>query len=156
MSIKAALLDLLNGSLFGHPIHVMLVHFPVALIPASWLLNVFAFMQQQPALMLGAFYILIFGTLLGFIAIIFGGIDYLKLSANHPAWNKASLHGLLNTTWMVCCSIIVAYQFKFYPDIPIFGFNYLLIFGLLIIGMIFSSFLGGELVFRFGLGAKKI
>lgn len=143
-----------NARLFGHPIHAMLVHFPSALFPMSWLFDVGAIYFNSSCLSCAAFYSVAAGIVLGFVAAIFGSIDYVNLPPSHAAWNKASLHALLNVTWLIIFSILFGLRLKTYPSIAFASPPELILSTIAVAGLIFSNYLGGELVFRHKLGMK--
>lgn len=147
--------QLKKARLFGHPIHAMMVHFPSALFPMSWLFDVGAMLFNSSCLSCAAFYSIAAGIVLGFVAAIFGSIDYVNLPSSHPAWNKASLHALLNITWLIIFSILFGLRLKSYPSIPFASLPELILSTIAVAGLIFSNFLGGDLVFRHKLGIKE-
>jgi uncharacterized membrane protein len=144
--------ELKQGKLFGHPIHSMLVHFPSALFPMSLIFDVLALFLHDASLASAAFYMLAAGSAGGFASIIFGAMDYYRLPASHVAWSKASLHGLLNIIWICLFTVVLGMRMKQYPFFQIASPAELIISTISVLGLIFSNFLGGDLVFKHKLG----
>lgn len=133
----------------GHPLHVMLIHFPVALWPAHAALHLFG--RQLPAGVPGVagFWGLVAGTGLGWLAAGCGAMDLLRLQREGDArrLTVGLWHALLNGTALGGFTAILAAELPHYPAIahtPAFiGAECGL---LLVLGA--GNFLGGELVWR--------
>ena len=63
----------------GHPLHMMLIHFPTALLPMDVLLSFFAYYNNDNSFLPAAFYCVVAGVLVGAAAIITGIIDVLLI-----------------------------------------------------------------------------
>lgn len=144
--------NLSKGRLFRHPIHAMLVHFPAALFPTSFLFDVLGYVLNENLWSIIAFYTLMLGLLSGILASLFGMIDYFRLPPVHHAWKKATSHAFLNIVWIFALGILWGIKAGNLPDIAIATGFQISIFGFCILGLIYSNFLGGELVFRHKLG----
>lgn len=133
----------------GHPVHVMLIHFPVALWPAHAALH--GFSAQLPADVAGiaGFWCLVAGTGLGWLAAGCGLLDLLAVQreGNSRRLTAGLWHAGLNGTVLTAYTGILALEYSHYPAIahgPIFlGLEILL---LLVLGV--GNFFGGELVWR--------
>ena len=147
--------EILDGRLFGHPIHMMLVHFPSALFPMSVVFDLASIYFEDNNLSLFSFYSAAAGITLGWFALIFGIIDLLKIESQPKAFSKALLHGGLNLTWLIIFSVFVGIDFKTYPQINFPNILEVVVKIWTVIGILFSNFLGGELVLRFNIGKKK-
>src|SRR6476661_754838 len=147
--------QLKNGRLFGHPVHSMLVHFPSGLFPVSLIFDILGVIFQNHCLACAAFYSIFAGIILGFIAVIFGAIDYIRLSPSDTAWNKASLHALLSITWLLIFAVVLGLKLKHFPLISIGTWTEIGLSFVSVIGLIFSNYLGGDLIFRHHIGIEK-
>jgi uncharacterized membrane protein len=147
--------NILNGRLFGHPIHMMLVHFPAALFPLSAVLSVTSYIYKDKILSLFNFYIICAGSLLGWLALIFGVIDLFKIQEMKEPFKTALIHGGLNTLLVSVFSVIAGVQFKYYPQIPVPSLVAVIIEAAAVSAMIYTNYLGGELVLRYGVGKKE-
>lgn len=144
--------EILRGKLFRHPIHVMLVHFPSALFPTSFLFDLLAWLTEDALFSMFAFYALMIGILGGILASVFGAIEYFRLPHVHMAWQKASLHALLNIIWLFFFILFAWFRARYYPNIAIPTIFQLIALGACVFGLFYSNYLGGELVFRHKLG----
>ena len=147
--------DLIKGRMFGHPVHAMLVHFPSALFPMTLVLQAIALFRHDTTFAAAGFYTLAGGLIGGIAALAFGVIDYFKIDTKNPAWKKASLHAICNLTWLtllaVECGIILKHQSQM-SHVAIADFVITLV---AVVGMLFSNFHGGELVFHHGIGVRR-
>ena len=147
--------NIMRGRLFGHPIHLMLVHFPAALFPVSAAFSITAYFYNNDMLSLFNFYIVCIGTTLGWIALIFGIIDLIKIQEMKSPFKVALIHGGLNTLWLSIFSVIAGIQYKYYPHIPVPSITVVLITLVVVASMIYSNYLGGELILKYGIGKKE-
>ena len=81
------------------------------------------------------------------LTMIYGAIDFLQIDSKHQAWKTAGLHALLNVCWFIVFSVLLFYRLK--HDV---GVVYVSISGLSVSGMIFSNYLGGELIVKHRIG----
>ena len=146
--------DILKGRLFGHPIHMMLVHFPAALFPISAALSFVSYFLNDKILSLFNFYIICIGTAIGWVALIFGVNDLVKINELKLPFKVALIHGGLDILWLSVFSTIAGVQFKYYPQIPTPSLIEVLIEIVVVSAMIYSNYLGGELVLKYGVGKK--
>lgn len=144
--------QLKKGRLGGHPIHSMLIHFPSALFPMVFVFDLLALLFRDQGLVYAAFYSLAFGILTSFAAAFFGVIDYARIPSKHVAWGKASLHGLLNIIWIMLFSILFGLRARSYPNIEFASVTGMVFCFVGVVGLIFSNYLGGELIFKHKLG----
>ncbi len=133
--------------LFGHPIHTMLLHFPVALWPAHWLLHIFA--SRLPAGAGGAvgFWILLAATALGWIAAFFGTCDLLAIARENDRKRLATglVHGAVNGGVLVGFSSLLVLEYPHFPSIA-HGAGFLAAEGVLLGALGAGNYFGGCLV----------
>lgn len=153
--LARALHEVLRGRLLGHPIHAMLVHFPSALFPTTLLFDIVSYIFEDALFALIAYYILGLGVISGVIAACFGAIDYVHLPPQHTAWKKASTHAVLNVIWLIVFATLFGINSMDYPHLPITSLTQLIIVTLSVGGLIFSNYLGGELVYRHHIGSVE-
>lgn len=151
----SVLSQLKHARVFGHPIHAMLVHFPSALFPMSLFFDIGAYFLQNTCLACASFYSLGAGILFGFAATLVGSIDYARLPATHAAWNKASLHALLSVTWLVLFAIVFGLKLKQNAILALPTIGQIVLSTVGVMGLIFSNFLGGDLIFRHKVGFEE-
>ena len=147
--------ELLQGRLLGHPIHPMLVHFPAALFPTSLLFDLLSLGLGTVSFVKMAFYTMAAGEVGAFLAAATGAIDCLtKLVPGTAASRVGTVHALLNV------GILLLYGFNLglrlgpaleVPRTPV-GPLFLSVAGVALLTT--SNFLGGRLVYHFGIGVR--
>ena len=135
--------------LFGHPLHVMLIHFPSALFPMDFVCSIIAYCTGINPFSNAAFYALIGGSVLGWLAVIAGTFDLLIVMKNKPASIKLALiHGGINLTVLIAFSVIAFIAFQKYPNLPTPNVSLIILKGVIIVFMIFGNLLGGNLILK--------
>src|SRR5215212_5989002 len=102
----------------GHPIHIMLIHFPTALLPMDLVLSFLFYQTGNASFGSAAFYCLLGGIGTGLLAIITGFIDLVMIKNNTAAISAAFVHGGINTTALLVFSIFAYKGWLLYPLIP--------------------------------------
>src|SRR5438034_941782 len=98
---------LLEGKPLHHPLHPLLVHFPIGLFFFSFALDIARLiLGSAPALVVGAFYSMAFGIIGALIAALPGLADYSEIRSSHPAKRTATLHMLRNCAKAKPCARI--------------------------------------------------
>ncbi|HEX8220983.1 MAG TPA: DUF2231 domain-containing protein [Chloroflexia bacterium] len=146
---------LLQGRPFGHPLHPILNHFPIALFVISLLFDTATLLGYGGnAFVLAAFYTMILGVVMGVLAALTGLADYVDIRADHPGKRNATLHMGLNLTMLVLYAVNLNLR---NGDLgaggtPLLPFL-LSLAGVGIIGV--SGYLGGQLVYDDGVGIGR-
>ena len=136
--------------LFGHPVHPMLIVFPVGLFATAVIFDILRLAAGNPVLAAVSFYIMAAGVVGGLLAAIFGLIDWLALPNNSRAKSIGGWHGLGNV--VIVALFAVSWLMRgnnpnFVPD-PL---AMLLSFAGIALALI-TAWIGGELVYRLGVG----
>jgi len=147
--------EFLRGRLFGHPAHIMLVHFPIALFPMGAFFDAASFYFNNTNLSLFSFYSITAGAAAGWTALIFGLIDLLKISPENKAFNTALLHGGLNFLWLTVFTIFAGLGLSTYPYIKVPSIGKLAAELSAAAGMLYSNYLGGVLLLKYDIGKEK-
>lgn len=138
-----------KARVFGHPIHPVLVVFPLGLFATSLVFDVIRFAGGRPEFSVAAFYMIGAGILGGLAAAVFGVVDYLAIPGGTRAKRIGVLHGLGNIAVTVLFVLSWAIRFNepaaFTPGA--FGVSLVAVALALVTG-----WLGGELVDRLGIG----
>lgn len=132
--------------LLGHPIHPMLIVFPLGLLATAVLFDILYVISGNADLATFSYYALIVGVVGGLLAAVFGLLDWLKIPKDTRARRIGALHGGGNVvlTGLFALSLLTRWGNPAYlPNtLP-------LILGLLGgILALFTAWLGGELVYR--------
>ena len=134
-----------------HPLHPALVHFPVACWTLASMADALSLFWRTGPLQLLAAVLLALGCALGLLAATAGFIELLKLPANHPAERTAYQHmGLALTSWSLYAASLflrIEHQQFIAPDVLA-----LLLSGAGLLVLLATGWLGGQLVYRHGVG----
>src|SRR5437763_15660466 len=90
------LTDLLEGKPLRHPIHPMLVHFPIGFLVLSFLLDLVSLVfPEVPGLLRGSFYAMLLGIIAALLAAVPGTVDYSETRRDPPGKILATRHNML-------------------------------------------------------------
>jgi uncharacterized membrane protein len=138
-----------RAKLFGHPIHPMLIVFPLGLLGMAVIFDLLATYAGRSALSLATHPMIGAGILTGLLAAIFGAIDWAALPSGTRAKSIATWHGLGNVVIVVLFAI--AWWLRRDTPANAAGLPLLLeVVGVLL--ALVTGWLGGELVDRLGVG----
>lgn len=147
--------DLLQGKPLKHPLHPLLVHFPIGLFLLSFLFDLASWIVDEEGwLVRGAFYTMAFGVIGGLLASIPGFVDYSDIRGDHPAKKTATYHMLLNLLAIGMYAVNVGLRYGDWevsrtPVVP-------LILSLIAVGIInFSGYLGGTMIYDDGIAVGR-
>ena len=141
-----------KASIAGHPIHPMLIPFPLALWVTSFVVDILFYFLRHPTLLLVAKFMIAAGYLGAVAAAIPCIIDWLSIK-NGDVKKAANWHARLNITALVVFAISLFLRMSSYSELV--GRKLTIPFLLSLVGVILitiSGWLGGELVFRYGVG----
>ena len=130
-----------------HPLHVMLIHFPTALLPMDLVLSYLFFRSGNESYGNAAFYCLVGGVGLGLLAGITGFID-LVLIKNKTAMAAAFVHGGINLTAILVFSLFAYKSWNLYPQLSIPTITILIVKFVTVLFMLIGNYLGGKLIFK--------
>ena len=85
-----------RAKLLGHPIHQMLIVFPLGLLATAVVFDVIGLVRRDGVWELMAYYMIAAGVLTGLVAAIFGAIDYFAIPRGTRARYVGTLHGVGN------------------------------------------------------------
>lgn len=141
-----------RARLFGHPIHQMLIPFPVGLLTTAAIFDVIYLLTRNPNWVASAFFIILAGLVGGVIAAVFGLIDFLAIPPGTRAKRIGFMHGIGNLVAVALFAVswLLRLPTPFNPSaLPLA----LSIIGAGIIAV--TGWLGGELVDRLGVGVTE-
>jgi len=135
--------------LAGHPVHQMLIVFPLGLLATAVVFDVIFLVTDNPAWTMAAFYMIGVGVLTGLAAAVPGAIDWLAI----PRSTRAKRIGLVHGAGNVVVVALFAMSWYFRRDQPAAPPTGAVVAGLLGAGLsVVTGWLGGELVNRLGVG----
>ena len=133
----------------GHPVHPMLVVFPLGLLPAAVACDIIYLIRNNPNWGHVAYWLIAAGVLSGLIAAIFGIADWAALPNGTRAKRIGGWHARVNIVMLVLFAISWWLRLRL-PDRPT-----PLAIGLGIAALLFGligGWLGGEMVYRQSVG----
>src|SRR5437763_5756144 len=147
--------DFLEGKPLQHPIHPMLVHFPIGLFFLSLLLDIASFVfPNVPNLVLASFYSISLGLVTALLAAVPGFADYTDIRRDHPAKRTATAHMILNLIVVALYAINLAVRFSADVDLRVHPLAFVLsLVGVALLSV--SGYLGGRLVYDNGIGVGR-
>lgn len=136
---------------FGHPIHQMLIVFPLGLLATSVIFDILYFTRGEPDFATASYYTMPAGIIGALLAAVFGFADWLKIPSGTRAKSVGLWHGggnvvitlLFLTSWFLRRPAII-------PDTTTFSLS---VIGVLL--ALITGWLGGELVDRMGIGVDE-
>ncbi|HET7228251.1 MAG TPA: DUF2231 domain-containing protein [Chthoniobacterales bacterium] len=147
--------DLLEGKPLRHPIHPMLVHFPIGLFVLSFILDLVNLAPSpRPFLVLAAFYAMLLGIITALLAAVPGFVDYTDIRRDHPGKNIATGHMVLNLFAVALYAVNLWLRIPALTD-PKGGLTPLIL-SFVGIGLLSASgYLGGRLVYDEGIAVGR-
>jgi uncharacterized membrane protein len=141
---------------FGHPLHPMTVHFPIALYLLGVLLTIGYLWRGYPDYERFAFWSFILSWLATVVASVVGLFDQNQLEISDPRRAYANPHITAGLALLVINGVLLYMRLR-WPDVlsshrwPYLG---LMLLGL--IALLATGWLGGELVYRWGVGVQAV
>lgn len=139
-----------RAKLAGHPIHPMLIVFPLGLLISAVVFDILYFVSDNPRFAFVAYWNIAGGLIGGVLAAIFGLVDFAAIPRRTRAWRIGLAHGLGNVGVLALFTVawfLRAPDALHLPTASSFTLQIVAIgFGTV------TAWLGGELVDRLGVG----
>lgn len=134
----------------GHPIHPMLIVFPLGLLATGVIFDIFHLIFGNESLSTASYWMIGAGVVGGLIAALFGFLDWLSIPGGTRAKSVGAIHGVGN----VVVTALFAISFYMRSDqagyVPTIG---ALVFSFAGAALaLLTGWLGAELVYRLGMG----
>jgi uncharacterized membrane protein len=141
-----------RAKLFGHPIHQMLVVFPLGLLATAVVFDVIALARSQGYWSELAFWMIAAGVITGLLAAPFGFVDWLAIPSGTRAKRIGAVHGLGN----VLIVLLFATSWLMRRNAPAAPQQVALALSFVAGGSaLITGWLGGELVDRLAVGVDE-
>jgi uncharacterized membrane protein len=141
-----------RAKLFGHPIHQMLIVFPLGLLAMAVIFDIVALARADGYWSEIAYWMIAAGVVTGLLAAPFGAIDWLAIPSNTRAKRIGAIHGLGN----VVIVLLFAASWLMRRDDPRAPTEAALALSFVAGGSaLVTAWLGGELVDRLGVGVDE-
>jgi uncharacterized membrane protein len=135
--------------LAGHPVHPMLIVFPLGLLAAAVVFDIIYLISSAAQWTLAAYYMIGAGLIGGLAAALFGWLDWLGIPSGTRARRIGLWHGLGNVA--VLALFVLSWVLR--RDNPVEPPTGAIVAGLSgIVLSLVTAWLGGELVYRLGVG----
>lgn len=138
--------------LLGHPIHPMLIPYPLALLSTAGVFDVIGLVTVDGMWHTISFWMIAAGLLVGLLAAVFGFLDYTSIPERTRAKSVARTHGIGNGVVVVLFAASWWLRTGNVADpglLPIV----LALLGTALAGV--TAWLGGELPYRLGIGVDE-
>jgi uncharacterized membrane protein len=139
-----------HARLLGHPIHQMLIVFPLGLLATAVVFDLIYLATGADVMAAVSYWMMAAGIVGGLLAAPFGFIDWLAIPKGTRAKRIGAMHGGGNL--LVTLLFIVSWLTRDTDYAPQLG-NMIWSFGGAILAL-FTAWLGGELVARLGVGVE--
>jgi uncharacterized membrane protein len=140
-----------RAKLLGHPIHQMLIVFPLGLLATAVIMDIIYFVSHALMFAEVAYYLVIGGLIGGAVAAPFGLIDWLAIPRNTRAKRIGALHGGGNAIVLLSFLASASLRADLPSEPPVLA--YVCSFGGALLALV-TAWLGGELVSRLGIGVS--
>jgi uncharacterized membrane protein/nitrite reductase/ring-hydroxylating ferredoxin subunit len=147
--------DLLEGRPLRHPIHPMLVHFPIGFLVLSFILDLVSLgFPEVPNLARCSFYAMLLGVITALLAAVPGFVDYSDIRRDHPGKATATKHMTLNLMVVAIYGINLWIRSSAQSDPKVSLLPLLL--SIIGIGLLSASgYLGGRLIYDEGIAVGR-
>lgn len=139
--------------LFGHPVHSMLVHLPMGLLPAAVLADIVAIGGGGDLWWQLSFWMIVIGLAAGLPAVFSGIIDFYKIVRGTEAEDAGVIHLMTMGAALAIYAVGLAFRGG-----PVPGGSGTLALGFDVAGALVLSigaYFGGKLVYDHGIGVGK-
>jgi uncharacterized membrane protein len=138
-----------KAKLFGHPIHQMLIVFPLGLLATSFVFDIVFLVTGSGRFADISFWMIASGVIGGLLAAVFGLIDWLAIPKGTRANFIGALHGLGNVVvvGLFAVSWLLRYDIPTAPEAAA-----VVVSGVAVTLALVTGWLGGELVNRLAVG----
>lgn len=138
-----------RARLFGHPIHQMLIVFPLGLLATSFIFDIIYHATDNARLADISYYMIAAGVIGGLVAALFGLIDFLAIPSKTRAKRIGAIHGIGN---VIVTGLFIASWAIRYDNDGVSTVSAVVVSALGVTLALVTGWLGGELVDRLGVG----
>lgn len=141
-----------KAKLLGHPIHQMLIVFPLGLLATSFFFDIAFLITHNTQLAVAAYWMIIVGVGTALLAAVFGFIDWLGIPSNTRAKRIGAWHGGGN---VVVVALFFASWWLRRADLNAPPATAIVLSAVAVGIALVTGWLGGELVDRLGVGVDE-
>ena len=141
-----------RAKLLGHPIHPMLIVFPLGLLATSVAFDIVALVQRDNSWFVISYWMIVAGIVGGLVAAVFGLVDWLAIPSGTRARRIGLFHGGTNVV-VVLLFIASSFMRESTDHTPSAGAFVCSFVGVAL--ALVGGWLGGELVDRLAIGVDN-
>jgi uncharacterized membrane protein len=149
------LLDFLKGKWLKHPMHLLLVHVPMAMWPSALIFDLLSRWNGNAMVRL-SFYAIIFGLVVALVAVPTGVVDWSGIKKENPAWKIGLYHMILNLVVAVLFAINLGLRVHTFRDVPVVQGPPLVLSIVGTVLLIGSAYLGGLMTYDYGISIARM
>ena len=140
---------------FGHPLHPMTVHFPIAFYLLGVLLTLIYLWRGEKEVEQFAYWSFILSFIGTIVASVVGLIDQSQLDLNDPRRVMVNNHITASVALLIINGVLIYMRFR-WPDVLSgkYRWPYLGLMALGVAAVLTTAWLGGELVFQLQVGVQ--
>lgn len=136
--------------LFGHPIHPMLIVFPLGLFATAVIFDIIYLITKTAVLASVSYYMIAAGIIGGLLAAVFGFLEWLGMPGGTRARRLGAMHGVGN--FIIVVLFIISWLLRsgnpdHFPSALALILSFLAVAAALV-----TAWLGGEMVYRLRVG----
>jgi len=141
-----------KAKLLGHPVHPMLIVFPLGLLATAVAFDIVGLAQSDASWFRTSFWMIAAGIIGGLCAAIFGLVDWIAIPGGTRAKRIGLLHGATN---VVVVLLFIGSWFMRQANGQIPSTGALTLSFVAVVLALVGGWLGGELVDRLGIGVDQ-
>jgi uncharacterized membrane protein len=138
-----------KARVLGHPVHPMLIVFPLGLLATSFFFDLIRLAGGGEGFSRSAFFMIAAGVIGGLVAAVFGFVDWLAIPKATRARRVGALHGIGNV--VVSVLFILSWAMRYADPGAVKG-SAIVVSAIGVALALVTGWLGGELVDRLGVG----
>jgi uncharacterized membrane protein len=140
-----------KAKLFGHPIHQMLIVFPLGLLATSFFFDIAWLATHRAGMGVAAYYMIIAGVIGGLVSAVFGLIDWLAI----PSGTRAKAIGLWHGGGNVVVTVLFIASWWLRRGVEAPPTSAIVLSAIAVAIALVTGWLGGELVDQLGVGVNE-
>lgn len=153
--------SLLEGKPLRHPLHPILIHFPIALFALSLVLDLLSLVLDHAGVYLqGSLYVMTAGEVAALLAAVPGLVDFGSIRRDAKAKRIGAGHAVLNITAVAVYAVNLWFRWGPWDTSNAAGADRVSALGLLLslVGLgllVVSGYLGGRMVYGYGVAVGR-
>jgi uncharacterized membrane protein len=142
--------------ILGHPLHMVLIHFPSALFPMDLVCAALCIYTGNAAYADASFFALMGGVIVGWLALITGALDLIAVMNQNPqALKSALIHGGINSVMLLGYSFFAYYYYLHPENIHTISTGTLVTKAVLVFILLVGNYIGGNLILKHKVAVAK-